>query len=80
MTDEPIAHLAKRPGVHDLHDEGQQVRFEVDANELPAVLRELSQTGLKSLTAAPPSLEQLLLRHYGDELNGHHTEKAGDPK
>ena len=70
LTDEPVEHLAERPGVHDLHEEGQQVRFDVDADELPHVLRELSAKGVRALTASPPTLEQLLLRHYGDELNG----------
>src|SRR5690625_1283617 len=70
LTDESVEYLAELAGVHDLHDEGQQVRFDVDADELPGVLRELSDRGLRALTAVPPTLEQLLLRHYGDELSG----------
>jgi ABC-2 type transport system ATP-binding protein len=31
-------------------------------------VRALSELGLRSLTSHPPTLEQLFLRHYGDEL------------
>ena len=31
-------------------------------------MRALGTLGVRSLTAAPPSLEELFLRHYGDEL------------
>ncbi|MEU0118399.1 ABC transporter ATP-binding protein [Streptomyces bobili] len=56
--------LAQLSGVHDLDVQGRQVRLQVDADGLDAVLRSLSQTGVRSLTSTPPTLEELFLRHY----------------
>jgi ABC-2 type transport system ATP-binding protein len=44
------------------------VRFDVDTDQLDAVLRHLTTFGVRSLRSAPPTLEELFLRHYGDEL------------
>jgi ABC-2 type transport system ATP-binding protein len=46
------------------------VRLQVDTDGLDAVLRQLSESGVRSLTSTPPTLEELFLRHYGDELPG----------
>ncbi|WP_026423812.1 ABC transporter ATP-binding protein [Actinokineospora inagensis] len=54
-------------GVHDVVVEGNRVRFDVDTRELDAALRALSQSGVRSLTSQPPTLEELFLRHYQDE-------------
>ncbi len=65
--------LAALPGVHDLRTDGgtdRTVTFDVDHDELASVVRELGGLGVRSLTSAPPSLEQLFLRQYGDELVG----------
>ncbi|USQ82524.1 ABC transporter ATP-binding protein [Streptomyces phaeoluteigriseus] len=56
--------LARLPGVHDLDVQGRRVRLQVDAEGLDAVLRSLSETGVRSLTSTPPTLEELFLRHY----------------
>ncbi|MFF8191784.1 ATP-binding cassette domain-containing protein [Streptomyces bobili] len=56
--------LARLPGVHDLDVQGRRVRLQVDADGLDAVLRSLSETGVRSLTSTPPTLEELFLRHY----------------
>lgn len=66
-TRDPLDRLAERPGVHDLHREGEQLRFSVDTAHLPDVMVDLARHGVRALAAAPPTLEQLLLRHYGDE-------------
>jgi len=62
------APLAGVTGVHDLAVDGHRVRFAVDAEHLDAVTGQLSALGLTGLVCAPPSLEQLFLQHYGDEL------------
>ena len=72
-TAEPIADIGEWAGVHDLHPEGRQTRLNIDAAHLPEVMRELARRGIHTITATPPTLEQLLLRHYGDELNGHRS-------
>ncbi|RIK13731.1 MAG: ABC transporter ATP-binding protein [Acidobacteria bacterium] len=62
------AHLAQLPGVHDLRTEEGHVHLEVDGDRVQPVLRELADVGVRSLVAHPPTLEQLLMRHYGDDL------------
>ncbi len=56
------------PGVHDLVVEGRRARFEVDTPQLDGALDVLRAAGVRSLTAQPPTLEELFLRHYGDEV------------
>jgi len=60
--------LAQLTGVHDLDVEGNRVRCEVDTAQLDAVMRQLSASGIKSLVAQPPTLEELFLRHYDGDL------------
>ena len=56
------------PGVHDAVVEGTRVRFEVDTAQLADALRHLGDYEIRSLTSQPPTLEELFMRHYGDEL------------
>ncbi|MCE7009462.1 ABC transporter ATP-binding protein [Kibdelosporangium philippinense] len=60
--------LASLPGVHDLQSRDNHVKFEVDTAELDGVLKHLTTFGVRSLTSQPPTLEELFLRHYEDEL------------
>ena len=60
--------LAQMPGVHDVATVDGHVTFAVDEAELPAVLAAVAARNPRSLVANPPSLEELFLRHYGDEL------------
>jgi ABC-2 type transport system ATP-binding protein len=55
-------------GVHDLVVEGRRVRFEVDTDDLGPAIATLARGGIRSLTSQPPTLEELFLRHYGDDL------------
>lgn len=59
-------------GVHGLVVDGHRVDFEVDTAELDSALGALTALGVQSLSSAPPTLEELFLRHYGDELAGNH--------
>ncbi|MFE2493848.1 ATP-binding cassette domain-containing protein [Streptomyces scopuliridis] len=56
--------LGRLPGVHDLDIQGKRVRLQVDTDKLDAVLRSLSESGIRSLTSTPPTLEELFMRHY----------------
>jgi ABC-2 type transport system ATP-binding protein len=56
------------PGVHDLHVEDHRARFDVDTSHLDETVKQLSGLGVRSLTSTPPTLEELFLRHYGDEI------------
>jgi ABC-2 type transport system ATP-binding protein len=58
--------LAELPGVHDLHVEDHRARFDVDTVHIDDAIRALSPFGVRSLTATPPTLEELFLRHYGE--------------
>jgi polyether ionophore transport system ATP-binding protein len=69
-TVEPVDGLAGLAGVHDLRINGRHAVLEVDTSALDAVVRHLSALGVRALTATPPTLEELFLRHYGDELAG----------
>lgn len=53
-------------GVHDLLVDDGRVRFTVDTDRVAQVLPDLARLGVQGLTIAPPSLEELFLRHYGD--------------
>ena len=59
--------LAERPGVHGLQVEGGRVRMEVDTARLGETLGVLAAAGLRSLVSQPPTLEELFLRHYGQQ-------------
>ncbi|WP_166821354.1 ABC transporter ATP-binding protein [Brevibacterium limosum] len=59
--------LSEMAGVHDLVREGSQLHFSADTAQLPRIMRALGEHDVESLTATPPTLEQLLLRHYGKE-------------
>jgi ABC-2 type transport system ATP-binding protein len=57
--------LGRLAGVHGLRRDGDQLVFEADHAALPEVLATLGHAGATGLTVAPPSLEDLFLRHYG---------------
>ncbi|MER7467211.1 ABC transporter ATP-binding protein [Streptomyces sp. NPDC097981] len=71
-----IAHL---PGVYDVEVQGLKIRLQADTDKLDAVLRSLAASGVRSLAATPPTLEELFLRHYADDanVNGNGNAKAG---
>jgi ABC-2 type transport system ATP-binding protein len=60
--------LGALDGVHDLVVDGSHVTFHVDDDALPQVTRALADLAPHGLTIEPPSLEELFLRQYGDEL------------
>src|SRR6185436_15498391 len=62
------AGLDTLPGVHDLHVEDHRARFDVDTSHIDETVRRLSALGLRTLTSTPPTLEELFLRHYGDQI------------
>ena len=66
---EPIDELLVHPGIHDLRVDDGTVSFDVDGHDLPEVIRLLGSLEVRSLTSHPPTLEEMFLRHYGDELD-----------
>ncbi len=65
-TARPPSGLDLLPGVVALRTRGDEVSLDVDAEHLDDVIGHLHAAGLRTLTAHPPTLEQLFLRHYGD--------------
>ena len=64
----PAEGLDRLPGLHGLEIRDSTVRFDVDSSQLDAVVRRLAELGVRSLESHPPTLEELFLRQYGDEL------------
>lgn len=64
-TGRSITGLDGLPGVHDLKVADTRAQFNVDASGLDGVLRHLTQFGVRALTSSPPTLEELFMRHYG---------------
>ena len=73
----PPGALPQLPGAHDLDVRDGRVRFTADSDALAPVLAELARLDVRGLTVAPPSLEELFLRHYGDDLRQDAPEAAG---
>lgn len=69
-TVRPLTGLDGLSGVHDLEIDGRRVFFEVDTAVLGEAVAVLHAAGIASLTATPPTLEELFLRHYGDHVDG----------
>jgi polyether ionophore transport system ATP-binding protein len=67
-TVESATGLAALAGVHNLHVEDHRARFDVDSSRLDGALRHIAGFGIRSLTSQPPTLEELFLRHYGDDI------------
>ncbi|MGC5165919.1 ABC transporter ATP-binding protein [Luteimicrobium sp. DT211] len=73
-VDDPAAArdaLARIDGVHDVAVPGpdaDKVTFHLDDAATAAATRALADLGVRGLTVSPPSLEELFLRQYGDEL------------
>ncbi|HEX2362739.1 MAG TPA: ABC transporter ATP-binding protein [Jiangellaceae bacterium] len=68
QTAKPVTGLDTMPGVHDLITDNTHATFDVDTAQVGAVLSHLTAFDVRTLTSSPPTLEELFLRHYGDEL------------
>jgi ABC-2 type transport system ATP-binding protein len=67
-TVDPPDGLAALQGIHDLQVDDHRARFDVDTSQIDGAVRHLTRFGIRSLTSQPPTLEELFLRHYGDEI------------
>ncbi|WP_010277143.1 ABC transporter ATP-binding protein [Paenibacillus senegalensis] len=65
QTKEPLVGLSAMNGVHDvLQEEDGTLHFQVDGEELGTVMKHISAHGVVKLESAPPTLEDLFMRHY----------------
>jgi ABC-2 type transport system ATP-binding protein len=67
-TAKPIGALSDLPGVHDARVDRTRAQFSVDSGELNRVLEHLVEYDVRTLTSSPPTLEELFLRHYGEDI------------
>jgi ABC-2 type transport system ATP-binding protein len=67
-TATPIGTLSELAGVHDARLDGTRAHLSVDTGDLNGILERLVEYDVRSLTCSPPTLEELFLRHYGDDL------------
>ena len=63
-TRQPVEGLAAVPGVYGLEPMAAGVRFQVDTGALAAVVSHVAPFGVTKLESAPPTLEDLFMRHY----------------
>ncbi|MCM3708504.1 MULTISPECIES: ABC transporter ATP-binding protein [Cytobacillus] len=66
-TKRPITDLHDLNGVHAIEGSEHGVAFQVDTAEMDAVIRHISPFGITRLECAPPTLEDLFMRHYEGE-------------
>ncbi|MFW2380995.1 MAG: ATP-binding cassette domain-containing protein [Acidimicrobiales bacterium] len=78
-TERPIEGLAARGGVHAVRAEDGWVHFEVDNDALGDAVAFVATFGVESLVSQPPTLEELFLREYHDEIeaNNHANTDVG---
>lgn len=74
-TKEPIISLNELKGIHNIEEKGSELSFQVDTVEMDAVIRYISGFGILKLESAPPTLEDLFMRHYQGE---EHTHSRGE--
>lgn len=67
-TRDDVIGLADLDGVHDPVADDGHLHFDVDGEHLDGVIRHLSSFGITSLVSQPPTLEELFLRHYGEDV------------
>ena len=77
-TERPPTGLSEMEGVHDLAMNDGRVSFDVDSDHLDGAIRRLTTFGIRALASHPPTLEELFLRHYGDELAEMNDEKESE--
>ena len=68
QTVEPLGSVGGWPGVHDARVDADRATFSVDPAELNRVLARLVDLEVRSLVTSPPTLEELFLRHYGQDI------------
>lgn len=67
--------LSTLSGIYDVSREGRKYRFSADADNMTEIMRFLLPLKIKSLTVEPPSLEELFMRHYGDDISEKEAER-----
>jgi ABC-2 type transport system ATP-binding protein len=61
--------IAEVPGVLAPQFSDGRVSFQVESDHLDDAIRHLSSLGIRSLVSHPPTLEELFLRQYGEDVS-----------
>lgn len=72
-TKQPVTDLATIKGVYNIQKQERVLTFQTDSDALDAVIKHISSFGIVRLESAPPTLEDLFMRHYeesSDESGG----------
>lgn len=69
-TVRPLTGVAELPGVHEVRAVDGRVRLEVEPEHLDALLAHLIRFEVRALMSAPPTVEELFLRHYDGADDG----------
>ena len=67
-TEKPVDGLENMKGVHGIITQRDSISFQVDSAEIGVVVAYISKFNVKKLESAPPTLEDLFMRHYN--VNG----------
>lgn len=65
-----LAHASAIPGAEDVVEDADRVSLTLARDAVAASLPALGALGVEGLRIAPPSLEELFLRHYGEAVGG----------
>lgn len=63
-SDNDLSSLASLEGVHHFTQDNQHIQFSVDHKAINKVLMEATKIGILTIESAPPTLEDLFIRHY----------------
>ncbi|MFZ4452543.1 ABC transporter ATP-binding protein [Salibacterium aidingense] len=69
-TKQPVPALAEQGGVHNLEIKEDGVSFQIDTEYLDFLFQYVSGFGIVKLESAPPTLEDLFMRHYEGTSEG----------
>lgn len=63
-TQKPLDQLRTSPHVHDMKEDNGRVIFSADSDAIDEVIAEVSRCGIVNIECAPPTLEEMFMRHY----------------
>ncbi len=62
-----VVDLSDLTGVTSVRVDGDRIEFEVDDDHLDDAMERIGTAGVLSLQSAPPTLEEIFMRHYSDD-------------
>lgn len=73
-TERTVEDIDSMPGVHNVRHDEAHLHFEVDDTALAEVMATLSSFGIRTLVSQPPTLEELFMREYLEDVSEVATE------